>query len=96
MPDTPELQEHFGQPGNQSQGCGFPVAHWLAMMHYGTGMVVRMLTAPLRTRAIARRGTTGLQPGDVLVGDRGFCSCVHLALLFQSRMACFACTNGQW
>ena len=27
MPDTPELQQHFGQPGNQSPGCGFPVAH---------------------------------------------------------------------
>ena len=40
MPDTPALQTHFGQPGNQAPGCGFPVAHWLAMMHYGTGMVV--------------------------------------------------------
>lgn len=26
MPDTPELQAHFGQPGRQKQGCGFPVA----------------------------------------------------------------------
>jgi hypothetical protein len=23
MPDTPELQAHFGQPGNQKPGCGF-------------------------------------------------------------------------
>ena len=23
MPDTPALQEHFGQPGQQRQGCGF-------------------------------------------------------------------------
>ena len=27
MPDTPELQDHFGQPGGQQPGCGFPVAH---------------------------------------------------------------------
>lgn len=87
MPDTPELQEHFGQPGNQAPGCGFPVAHWLAMMHYGTGMVVRMLTAPLRTHEQSRVAELHpeLQPGDVLVGDRGFCSYVHLALLFQRK-----------
>ncbi len=27
MPDTAELQQHFGQPGSQLPGCGFPVAH---------------------------------------------------------------------
>ena len=27
MPDTPELQKEFGQPGGQKPGCGFPVAH---------------------------------------------------------------------
>ena len=30
MPDTAALQAHFGQPGNQAKGCGFPVAHILA------------------------------------------------------------------
>jgi hypothetical protein len=39
MPDTPALQEHFGQPGRQLPGCGFPVAHLLALFHAGTGMV---------------------------------------------------------
>ena len=32
MPDTPVLQTHFGQPGNQAKGCGFPVAHILALL----------------------------------------------------------------
>src|ERR1700686_1916914 len=27
MPDTPELQAVFGQPGGQAPGCGFPTAH---------------------------------------------------------------------
>jgi hypothetical protein len=39
MPDTPALQEHCGQPGNQLPGCGFPVAHLLALFHAGTGLV---------------------------------------------------------
>src|SRR4051812_8267043 len=31
MPDEPELRRHFGQPGGQRKGCGFPVAKWLAL-----------------------------------------------------------------
>ena len=85
MSDTPTLQSHFGQPGGQRVGCGFPTAHWLAMMHAGTGMITKMLTAPLRTHDMSQ--TTQLHPelrnGDVLVADRAFCSYAHLALLMQ-------------
>ena len=31
MPDTPELQRRFDQPTEQKPGCGFPVAHLLAL-----------------------------------------------------------------
>jgi hypothetical protein len=85
MSDTPSLQTHFGQPGRQRSGCGFPVAHWLAMMHAGSGMIIKMLAGPLRTHE--QSGTAELHPelaaGDVLVADRGFCSFVHFALLYQ-------------
>jgi hypothetical protein len=85
MPDTPQLQAHFGQPGQQQPGCGFPVAHWLVMLHAGTGMITKMLAAPLRTHDMS--GVASLHPelraGDVLVADRGFCSYAHLALLWQ-------------
>ena len=83
MSDTPSLQAHFGQPGGQRKGCGFPVAHWLVMMHMSTGMITRMLTSPLRTHDMKR--VTELHPelqsSDVLVADRGFCSYPHLCLL---------------
>jgi len=85
MPDTPPLQAHFGQPGQQRSGCGFPVAHWLVMVHAATGMITQMLAAPLRTHDMS--GVSELHPelraGDVLVADRGFCSFAHLALLWQ-------------
>jgi hypothetical protein len=85
MSDTPPLQQHFGQPGAQKPGCGFPTAHWLALMHAGSGMIAAMLTAPLRTHDLSR--VVELHPqlaaGDVLVADRGFCSYAHLALLWQ-------------
>jgi hypothetical protein len=85
MPDTPVLQAHFGQPSNQAKGCGFPVAHILALFHAGTGLLLEIAAAPLCTHDMA--GIKGILPllkaGDVLVADRGFCSFAHLALLMS-------------
>jgi hypothetical protein len=83
MPDTPELQRHFGQPGGQAAGCGFPVAKILALFHAGTGLLLDVIAAPLRTHDMGQVDGVHptLKPGDVLVGDRGFCSFPHLALL---------------
>jgi hypothetical protein len=85
MPDTPVLQDHFGQPGNQAKGCGFPVAHLLALFHAGTGLLLEVNTAPLRTQDFAGlAGVLGwLTAGDVLVADRGFCSFASLALVMS-------------
>ncbi|MBV8311128.1 MAG: IS4 family transposase [Planctomycetaceae bacterium] len=85
MPDEPELQRHFGQPGCQRKGCGFPVAKWLALFDVATGMLLRSTTAPLRTHDMSQVGPIcdGLEPGDVVLGDRGFCSYAHLAMLLR-------------
>jgi hypothetical protein len=82
MPDTPDLQGAFGQPGGQAPGCGFPVAHLLAVFEARTGYLVRAIAAPLRTHDLAHAAAThsALRPGDVLVGDRAFASYAHLAL----------------
>ncbi len=83
MPDTAELQKAFGQPGGQKPGCGFPVAHLMTLFDAGTGFLLRMVTAPLRTHDMsqAQRVHDALQPQDVVIADRGFCSYGHLALL---------------
>jgi Transposase DDE domain len=83
MPDTPELQQHFGQPGMQKPGCGFPIMHVLALFHAATGLLIRVAAAPLRTHDLSRIGQLhpDLAAGDVLVGDRAFCSFAHRALL---------------
>jgi Transposase DDE domain len=82
MPDAPELQDCFGQPGGQAAGCGFPVAHLLAVFEARTGYLLRVAVAPLRTHDLA--GAAALHPelraGDVLVADRAFGSYAHLAL----------------
>jgi len=83
MPDRPELQRHFGQPGGQRRGCGFPVAKWLALFDLSTGMLLRSASAPLRSHEMAGAAAVSaeLEPGDVVLGDRGFCSYAHLATL---------------
>lgn len=83
MPDTPELQAAFGQPGNQKPGCGFPVAHLLALFDHETGYLVETHLAPLRTHDLAPTPVMhdAMQEGDLLLGDRAFGSFAHLALL---------------
>jgi hypothetical protein len=64
------------------------VAHLLTLFHAGSGLLQKVLVAPLRTHDLA-----GIQPlhaeleaGDVVLGDRGFCSICHLALLLQAGL----------
>jgi Transposase DDE domain len=86
MPDTPALQDRFGQPTVQRPGCGFPVARLLGLFHAGTGMLLKLVVAPLITHDLAQVQAVhpSLQEGDVLVADRGLCSYAHLALLVQA------------
>jgi hypothetical protein len=88
MPDTPVLQAHFGQPSAQAKGCGFPVAHMLALFHSGTGLLLRVLASPMRTHDMRHAATMHpeLEEGDILIADRGFASFAHLALLFMRGM----------
>jgi hypothetical protein len=86
MPDTPALQEAFGQPTEQRPGCGFPVARLLGLFHAGTGVLLKLVVAPLLTHDLAQVQAVhpSLQAGDVLVADRGLCSYAHLAILVQA------------
>jgi hypothetical protein len=88
MPDTPELQEAFGQPGGQASGCGFPTAHLLVLFDAPTGFLRHALPAPLRTHDLSQAAAMhrALEPGDLLLGDRAFCSYAHLALLRQRKL----------
>ena len=85
MPDTPELQAHFGQPGNQKPGCGFPVAHLLCLFSAVSGLVRDVTVSPLRTGdlACAPQVHPNLRPGDIAIGDTTFGSYFHLALLHE-------------
>jgi hypothetical protein len=98
MADTPGLQAHFGQPSNQKKGCGFPVAHILALFHSGTGLLLRVVASPMRTHDLRHAATMHpeLQEGDILLADRGFASFAHLVLLFlRQTHGVFRCHQKQ-
>jgi DDE family transposase len=88
MSDTPALQAHFGQPTGQAKGCGFPVAHVLALFHAGTGLLLQVVASPLRTHDMRHAAVMHpeLSEGDILLADRGFSSYAHLALLFLRKI----------
>ena len=88
MPDTAELRGYFGQPGQQQPGCGFPIAHLLVLFDAASGLLISALAAPLRTHDMSQvvRVHPELREGDVLVGDRGFSSYAHLALLLRQKL----------
>lgn len=86
--DTPELQAHFGQSGAVKQGCGFPVAHLLALFDLNSGMLCEAIASPMRThdlRHIAKMHPL-MHEGDLLLGDTAFGSYVHFALLLQAKI----------
>ena len=90
-PDTPALPQAFGQPTEQRPGCGFPVARLLGLFHAGTGVLLKLIVAPLLTHDLARVQAVhpSLQEGDVLVADRG-----HVRMPMwpsSSRPACMRC-----
>ena len=82
-PDTPRLQNLWPQPSAQKTGCGFPIIKLLGLIDLATGMIVQLTTMALKTHEMSQlAGPLGaLRAGDVLLGDRAFCSFAHLALL---------------
>lgn len=84
-PDTPDSQKAFGQPAGCKPGCGFPVPKVLGLFDVFSGLMLQALALPLYTHEQSKVWMLHplLKLGDLLVGDRGFCSFVHLALLFS-------------
>jgi hypothetical protein len=92
MSDTPALRQHFGLPPGVRPGVGYPVAKLLGLLDAATGLFVEMLALPLFVHDVSRvaRLHATLRAGDVLLGDRAFCSYAHVALLNAAGVfACF-------
>jgi hypothetical protein len=85
MPDTAENQARWPQSANQKPGCGFPTLKMVGLFCLHSGALLHRACARLRDSelGLARRLWACLQPGEVLLGDRGFCSYFDLSQLQQ-------------
>jgi hypothetical protein len=88
MPDTPENQEAYPQAHTQQEGLGFPVARVVVLLSLATGMLTDMALGPYTGKetgetALLRQLLERFQPGDILLGDRYFCSYFMIALLME-------------
>jgi hypothetical protein len=88
MPDTPALQKHFGQPSGQKKGCGFPVAHLMALCDLSTGLVIDLVASPLYSGDLTKGVRTHrlLRAGDIVLGDRVFGTWGYFALVFHHKL----------
>ena len=83
MPDTPENQAVYPQPGAQAEGCGFPVMYFCALMSLGSGALLDFSVGNERDGELTlwRKLWSSLRPGDIVLGDRAYCSYADIALL---------------
>ena len=94
MPDTPALRQEFDLPRGRGckQGVSYPIAKVMALLDLGSGCFTRLIPGPLYRHEASGvvRLHRQLQKGDILLGDRAFCSFVHMALLSLRQVhACF-------
>jgi len=86
MPDTPANQEVYPQATTQKAGIGFPIMRFVVLFSLAVGTVLNAAYGPYRGKqtgetALLRHLHGDLDEGDVLLGDRYFCSFFEIALL---------------
>src|SRR5215831_1251773 len=86
MPDTPANQAAFPQAPTQKPGLGFPITRLVVLLSLATAMVTGMAMRRYQGKetgepALLRELFERLRPGDVVLGDRCYCSYFMIALL---------------
>jgi len=76
MPDTEENQEKWPQQRHQKPGCGFPQAAICACfnLHNGTLLSHEVGNKKSHELPMLRKQWGTFKPGDIFLGDKGFCS----------------------
>jgi len=76
MPDTAENQQVWPQRNSQKPGCGFPQATICACFSLRTGALLsyEMGNKKSHELPLLRKQWGTFQPGDIFLGDKGFCS----------------------
>jgi hypothetical protein len=85
MPDTPANQRSFPQASTQKPGVGFPIARMVVLFSLAVGTVLDAAVGRYQGKqtgetALFRKLHDQLDPGDILLADRYFCSYFEIAL----------------
>ena len=88
MPDTLKNQQAFPQSRTQGIGLGFPVARLVAIISLATGVARDLALGPYKGKetgetALFRTLLDGLEPGEIMLGDRYFASYFGIASLVE-------------
>ena len=91
MPDTDANQAEYPQHAAQEEGLGFPIARMVLLFSLATGMLCDMAMGPYQGKetgepALFRELFDGLAAGDIVLGDRCYCSYFMIALLKESSI----------
>ncbi len=86
MPDTEANQKAYPQPTVQKPGLGFPLVRFVVIFSLAVGTVLDAAFCPYKGKenselALLRRMHDSLDEGDVVLGDRYFCSFFEIAEL---------------
>ena len=89
-PDTEANRNEFGLPGNVKPGCGLPVLPFVGVFSLATGLFewLRFGKKGGHERHLFRELIKQFSPGEVVLGDRGFCSYADICLLKQQAVDC--------
>lgn len=87
-PDTLANQKAFPQQRSQKPGCGFPILRLLGLFSMATGLFTAWTIGPWQSHELVLLQALWpfLQPGQVLLGDRGFGIWVVLAQCLQHEV----------
>jgi hypothetical protein len=83
MPDTAANQAVWPQPSGQQPGCGFPVAKMVGLFSLSSGALLEESVGNLHVHdsLLFTSLWDRLSKGDIVLGDRGFCSYGAMAAL---------------
>jgi Transposase DDE domain len=85
MPDTAQNQGAYPQPSTQKPGCGFPMMKLVGLFSLASGALLHFARGSLHIHESQLFGQLWkhLAKGDVILGDRGFCSFFAIGSLLQ-------------
>jgi len=90
LADTPSNQKKYPQPSEQKPGCGFPTVRLVALFSLVTGAWQHLAFGSLHVSetTLFRELWPQLDPGDVILADRMFCSFGTYWMLAQQGVDC--------